>query len=71
MSTSFWRLRIFFRDEDLPELVIPLPELGGPDFLSLGGDRPVNLPNGERIAVYAEVGPNRIPTRRLGVGGGG
>lgn len=59
MDTSIRQLRIFFRDEDVPEIVIPLPELGGPDFLSLGSDTPVRLPNGERIAVYAEVAPKR------------
>ena len=36
--------------------MVPLPELGGPDFLSLGSDQPVRLPNGEQVEVYAEVG---------------
>jgi hypothetical protein len=68
MTTSLQVLRVFFRDETLPEIVIPIPEMGGPDFLSLGSDRPLRLPNGEQIDVYAEVAPERpIPDVSLSI----
>lgn len=68
MTASLRQLRIFFRDEDLSDIVIPIPECGSRDFLSLGSDQPVALPNGERIDVYAEVAPDRtIPDVSLSI----
>lgn len=68
MSADLSRLRIFFRDEEIPEISIRIPECAGPDFLCLGDDVPVQLPNGEQIAVYAEVSPNRkVPDISLSV----
>ena len=68
MTSSLHQLRVFFRDEDLPDIVIPIPGYPGPDFLSLGSDRPLLLPNGEQIDVYAEVAPKRpIPDVSLSI----
>jgi hypothetical protein len=57
MTASLRQLRIFFRDQDLPDIIIPIPESGGPSFLSFGSDKLIRLPNGEQIDVYAEVAP--------------
>lgn len=47
-------LRIYYRDEEIPELRLQMA--GENDSFSLGHDREVELPNGEKIEVYAEVG---------------
>jgi hypothetical protein len=59
MTADLRHLCISFSDDDMADIVIPIPEYGGPDFLSLGTDMPVTLPNGETIEVYAEVAPQR------------
>lgn len=68
MNTSLHQLRIFFREDESAEIIVPIPELGSPNFLSLGSDRPITLPNGERIEIYAEVAPDRsIPDVSLSI----
>ena len=47
-------LRIYFRDEDIPELRLQME--GDDGFWSLDHERELDLPNGEKIEVYAEVG---------------
>jgi hypothetical protein len=50
------RLRIFLREEDTPEIVIPIPEVSARQkFYSLDTERDVVLQNGEKIRVYAEI----------------
>ncbi len=56
MADPLRYLRVSFSDDDTDDLSIPMVEQGDPTFLSLGGDVPVTLPNGETIGVYAEVG---------------
>ena len=49
-------LRIFFRDESIPEISLPLTCEGGDDLYTLGNqEKEVVLPNGEKVLVYAEV----------------
>ena len=59
MEPSLTHLRIFFRDEDMPELLLPIPRYGPDGFHSLGSEQAVTLPNGEKIEVYAEVSLER------------
>ncbi len=47
-------LRIYFRDEDIPEIRLQME--GNDEFWSLDHEREVELPNGEIIEVYSEVG---------------
>jgi hypothetical protein len=56
MADPLRYLRVSFGDDDTDDLLLPLAAEGDPKFLSLGGDVPVSLPNGETISVYAEVG---------------
>lgn len=44
-----------FDDDEIPEIVIPIPKLSNPEFFSLGSEQLVTLPNGEVLDVYAEV----------------
>lgn len=68
MPADLHVLRIFFRDEDIPEIRIPIPEYGDSGFRCLDADRPVRLPNGQQIAVYAEVSPDgAVPDISLSV----
>lgn len=53
--------RIFFRDEDIPEILIPLESQGESGFYSLETEKKVSLPNGEAIEVYAEIRLNIEP----------
>jgi len=55
MNSRFTELRIFFRDEEIPEMVLPLERDGSSEFYSLGSERQLALPNGETIEVYAEA----------------
>lgn len=48
-------LRIQFGDDDLPEIVIPIPKMSDPEFYSVGPEQLVTLPNGEVLDVYTEV----------------
>lgn len=52
---SMKQLRVFFQDEDSAEILIPIPSYGGDDLYSLGSPQALDLPNGERLKVYAEV----------------
>lgn len=49
------RIRVFFQDDDSPELFIPIPPSGGDELFALGDDHEVALPNGEILKIYAEV----------------
>jgi len=49
-------LRIYFRDDDIPEIHLQME--GDDEFWSLNHERELELPNGEKIEVYAEVGIN-------------
>jgi hypothetical protein len=49
-------LRVSFGGEDDLDLAIPIEEQGDARFLSTASDAPVTLPDGDTIAVYAEVG---------------
>ena len=67
MSHSLDKLRIIYGDET-NDIVIPLHAFDGGNFLTLNDDYPIELPNGERVAVYAEAGPNRtVPDVSLSV----
>jgi hypothetical protein len=55
MKSSLKHLRIFFRDETIPEVSLPLQKLGESEFYTLNSAQAITLPNGERIEVYAEV----------------
>lgn len=55
MGSQLTELRIFFRDEEIPEIRLPLEKAGPGEFYSLGSERKLTLPNGEFIEVYAEV----------------
>lgn len=59
MPKNLHQLRITYPEDDAKDLVIPLSAFEGGNFLSLSSDLPIELPNGETIAVYAEVAPNR------------
>ncbi len=48
-------LRIWFRDESLPEINFTLTDDDGSGLYSLGVERIVKLPNGENLEVYAET----------------
>ena len=54
------KVRIFFRDESVPEIILPLSDEGN-GLYSLGFEQEVKLPNEEIIKVYAEVRPNEKP----------
>lgn len=56
MSSPLTGLRVFFRDEDLADVLLPLEKAGTGEFYSLGSEQDLTLPNGEVITVYAEVG---------------
>ena len=56
MSSPLTVLRVFFRDEDIADILLPLEKAGTEECYSLGGERELTLPNGEVITVYAEVG---------------
>ena len=44
-----------FDDDDIPEIVIPIPKHASPEFYSMGSEKLVTLPNGEVLDVYAEI----------------
>jgi hypothetical protein len=55
MESSLKHLRIFFRDENIPKMTLPLKKLGESEFYTLNSEEVITLPNEERIQVYAEV----------------
>ena len=48
-------LRIFFRDDEVPEISIPLERHLEEEFYTLNSEREVVLPDGHSIMVYAEA----------------
>jgi hypothetical protein len=55
MKASITHLRIMFDDDEIPEIVIPIPKLSSQEFYSFGSEQMVTLPNGEVLDVHAEI----------------
>lgn len=59
------QLRVFFQDDDSPEILIPLPALDGGKARALAEDHALALPNGETLRVYVEVSEATRPADLL------
>ena len=63
---SLTTLRIFFDDDEEPEILVPIPLHEG-QFYSLGEEHEVTLPDAHKLSVYAEVSCHEAPDVSLSI----